>query len=234
MKKENDSQYVTLQYVSKKRLNKRKVYRNRAIIIVVSGAVLLGSIVVLKSKKKNDSYVIPDNQTTISLVVKVNRGDTLYDIARTYYTSDCDNVYKSFSNFEDEIAKENNIEGSRLDVGDELIIPVIIDKDNTLYLQILEKQKQIAEIEKNNKWVPHTSKFGETISGYAAQASGSYEETLKLINEILAKNNMTKNSILYLDTELLIINPMLGTLKTELNELNEQLEQSLMNKNITK
>ena len=88
----------------------------------------------------------------------LHHGDTIYDVANKFYTDECEGVYDSVSNFQKEIKEQNNINkfSSFVKVGDTIEVPVIVNKDNPYYVNIIEIQNEITNIETNNLWVKYT------------------------------------------------------------------------------
>lgn len=233
--RELKSVYGNVRNISNKKMRKRKLYKT---VIMTISTISLATIIAITAsgcgKEKISS--IPEGQVKTYITMQVESGETISDIADRFYTDDCEGVYNSFSNYQSEIKEKNNISkfGSHIEVGDTLQIPVIINEDNPYYLQILEIQNKISDIEDNNLWVKYTVQYGDRISTIAELASGSYSETYEIADKIASKNGMYNKSILNAGQEIWIMNPELGKLKFELKEAQEQFVQSLIGTQIKK
>jgi len=230
---EINTSYGTIRKNNNKNFKKIKLSKTGIGIISIAAAsiILISSIAGLGEKGTNP---IPEHQITTTITMQVEQGDTIYDIANKFYTDDCEGVYCSLANFQDAIKEQNDVHGSRITKGDILEIPVIVDKDNSYYLQIKQIQNMIADIEKNNLWVKYTVQYGDNITKIAGLASGSYSETQTIIGEIIDKNNIRKASLLSEGQEIWIMNPELGRLKIQLSDIEEQFKQSLIGNKKTK
>ena len=227
--------YGTMRNVNKKQ-NKKKLIRNGilgiggAVIILISGLQIKN---VVEKKQIND---VPEGQIRTTISIQVEDGDTLSEIADRFYTDNCDGVYRYVSNYEDAIQKENSIVGRnpKLVAGTTVEVPVVVPENNAYYQRILELEKQIADIEQNNKWVSHTVRPGELLSTLASMSSVDISETYELINEIANKNGISTKEILRPGDEILIVNPELKELKMELIETQEMLVHYLSGDQIKK
>lgn len=225
----------TIRNVNSKKLTKTKTYKFAAkaacsvALVVVVGLNLIGC-------NQNTISPIPEHQTQIILSVEVENGDTLSEIAEKYYSNDCDGVYNSFSNYEDEIKEQNNISkyGDHIETGDVIKIPVIVDLDNPYYMQVLEIENAINQVKQDKLWIKYVVKAGDSVTSLAALASGSYQETYEIAGKIVSKNNLANKSILNEGQEIWIMNPELGKLKEVLGSSYEQLEQNLIRSQIKK
>ena len=213
-------------YEKLKEIEKIKIYKLR-IAAVVASAVILLSLFTLGKKKDVVVSPIPDTQICCVVPVYVGSGDTIEEIARLYYSDECEGVYNSFQNFEDAIREQNNTKADVIHNGDTIGVPVIVDKENPFYQRILEVQKQIDEIKENNLWVRYTVKHGDNLSSLAALASGDFQETPILAGEIMRKNNITSASLLKEGSEIWIMNPELAPVKEDLNLAYKALYASL-------
>lgn len=215
-----------------KKTKKRKTYK-MPVMIIAATSILLVSAFIAKNKNIPTSP-IPENQVKTYITMEVEDGDTISDITNKFYTEDNETVYNSISNYKKEIEEQNNISkfDSHIENGEVLKVPVIVDKDNPYYLEILEIKSKISDIEENNLWVRYTVKYGDRISTLAELASGSYSETYEIASEIERKNNYGR--LLNEGEEIWIMNPELGKLKSKLKEAEEQFKESLINKQIKK
>lgn len=225
--------YGTVRNISNKKLKKRQLKKVMAVTLAAASII---TIMTLTGCNKDKEYIIPDNQVKVSVSVELESGDTIYDVANKFYTDECEGVYDSVSNFQKEIKEQNNINkfSSFVKVGDTIEVPVIVNKDNPYYVNIIEIQNEITNIEKNNLWVKYTVEYGDSLSSIASKASGSYTETYEITNKIASKNNMGNKSILNAGQEIWIMNPKLGVLKAELNEAKEDFKLSLTGEQIKK
>lgn len=225
--------YGTVKNISNKKIKKRQLKKVMAVTLAAASII---TIMTLTGCNKNKEYIVPDNQIKVSISMQVEEGETISDVANKFYTDECEGVYSSVSNFQDEIKEQNNINkfSSFVKAGDTIEVPVIIEKDNPYYLKILEIQSEISNIENNNLWVRYKVEYGDRLSTIAEKASGSYTETYEITNKIASKNNMGTKSILNAGEEIWIMNPELGTLKAELNEAKEEFKLSLTGEQIQK
>lgn len=225
--------YGTVRNISNKKLKKRKLKQVMAVTIATASII---SIMTLTGCNKNKEYIVPENQMQVTISMEVESGETISDVANRFYTDECEGVYSSVSNFQEEIREHNNISkfSSFVKAGDTIEVPVIIEKDNPYYLKILEIQNEISNIETNNLWVRYTVEYGDILSTIAEKASGSYSETYEITNKIASKNNMRTKSILNAGQEIWIMNPELGELKAELKVAQEEFKASLTGEQIKK
>ncbi|MBQ2946954.1 MAG: LysM peptidoglycan-binding domain-containing protein [Bacilli bacterium] len=225
--------YGTVRNISNKKMKKRKLKQVVAVTLATASIV---TIMTLTGCEKNKEYVVPDNQIKVNISMQVEEGDTISDVANKFYTDECEGVYNSISDFEDEIKEQNNINkfSSFVKEGDTIEVPVIIEKENPYYLKILDIQSQINNIQNNNLWVRYTVEYGDRLSTIAEKASGSYTEIYEITNKIASKNNINNKSILNAGQEIWIMNPELGELKSELKNAQEELKLSLTGEQLKK
>lgn len=231
--KELRTNYGTVRNVSNKKIKKRQLKKVMAVTLAAASIITVMS---LTGCNKNKEYVIPDDQIKVNISMQVEEGETISDVANKFYTDECEGVYNSVSNFQDEIKEQNNINkfSSFVKAGDTIEVPVIVEKDNPYYLKIIEIQNEITNIENNNLWVRYTVQYGDRLSTIAEKASGSYSETYEITNIIASKNNMSNKSILNAGQEIWVMNPELGQLKSELNEAQEDFKLSLIGEQMKK
>lgn len=232
--------YGKVSNVNRKKISKTKFVLKvikKAVVLTASAIILLTGILGLKNyfdgKKIND---VPEGQIKTTISVQVQEGDTLSGIADRFYTDTCNDVYRYVSNYEDAIQEQNNIVGRdpKLVAGTTVEVPVVVPENNTYYQRIVELEKQITDIEQNNKWVSHTVKSGELLSTLASMSSIDISETYETVNEIARKNNISTKEVLRQGDEILIVNPKLKELKMELVETQEMLVQYLSRDQIKK
>lgn len=220
--------YGVVRNVNGSKLNKIKKMRVARIAATLLLLTALSTTLIFGHIERNKINEIPFDQTTVIVSVDIMQGDTMYDIANRFYSSDCEGVYRYVDNYVKAIQKENNNYSDYIERGDTLKIPVIIEKDNPYYLQILSVNNKIKDIEENNLWVRYTVKPGDSFSELAQLSSGSISETYENLKKIYSKNNMSEKTLLRDGNVIWIMNPELGQLKLELISLEEQLEQSLI------
>ena len=225
--------YGTVRNISNKKMKKGQLKKVMAVTLAAASII---TIMTLTGCSKNKEYVVPDNQIKVNISMELESGETISDVANKFYTDECETVYNSVSNFQDEIKEQNNINkfSSFVKAGDTIEVPVIVEKDNPYYLKILEIQSQISNIENNNLWVRYTVEYGDRLSTIAEKASGSYTEIYEITSKIASRNNMGTKSILNAGEEIWIMNPELGKLKAELNEAKEEFKLSLIGEQIKK
>lgn len=215
-------------YKKIEQLNKRKTKIKNCIFSITTSAVMFFAGLGIGKASNSNYATIGDNQIMATISIDVSNGDTIYDIANKYYNENYENVFGSKSNYEKSIQLQNSLINSKIKIGDKLIIPVVIDKNNP-YLQIIQTlNAKIAEIEQNNYWVEYTVRMGDTLSNLAALSSGSAGETIENVDKIARKNGLSPNNI-YAGQKIYIINPGLGSLRIDLLETQNLLKESLIN-----
>ena len=237
MEKENNNS-IKMGYINPKR---KKFKKKLNLKVIGTSVVAIGAaaIVAVSSSAMGQWFKgffgkkevnIPNDKTSIVFSIELERGDTVSEIADKFYNSDTKDVYGSFSNYTDEIEQANRRGMETMEAGEILKVPVIVDKDNPYYIEIVNIQKQIEELKKNNYWIKYKVQYGDRISSLALLASGSDKEIHDLVNEICSKNNISSKTVINEGEEIWIINPELGNLKQQLNDAMEQLKQSLIEK----
>lgn len=226
--------FGTVRKVNAEKLQKTKLYKKAAAAIATASIVVVMSIIGVGCESKQISE-IPSDQVKYTITIQVNADDTISDIADRFYNDDCDNVYNSVFNYKNEIINQNNLSKTGfIKAGNKIEVPVIIDKDNSYYLRIQEIEKEIKTIEENELWVKYTVEYGDTVTTIASFASGDYFETYEIADKIISKNSMRNGSLLNAGEKIWIMNPKLGDLKLELNNLKEDLKLSLMGEQMTR
>lgn len=181
------------------------------------------------SNTNNTSFInLNQNQIVASISVDVNYDDTIIGIADEFYNDDYENVYGSKENFVNSIKFQNAIEDDKIIVGQKLVIPAIIEKDNPYFQIVVQINAKINELEQNQKWIKHTVGLDENLAFLARLGSGSNLVGMDEIDEILTYNHL-KSSTIYPGQELYIINPEIGILKKELKNAEEEFRESLIN-----
>ena len=218
----------TIKNLNSKKINgKKKIYKTRAVALTAA-AIMLFSILAFKYGSKNKEITVPDDQLMITITMQIEDGDTFSEIASRYFSENCEGVYNSVSDFERAIQKANKKYSSHIESGDTLKIPVIIDKNNSIYLEILDIKNKIEQIQNNDLWVRYTVKSGDSFSSVAQLSSGSISETYENMSEIMSKNNMNSKTLLREGQVIWIMNPELGALKMQLGDLQDKLTESLV------
>lgn len=231
--KDTKTSSVTVKNINKdffERNPKLHLYLTRAVALTAA-AVLVLSFYVLGKVPKKEISPVPENQVSITIEVDVQPRDTIYDIASKYYTDECEGVYNAFNNFEDAIREQNDIKGDVLMAYSTINIPVIVDKDNPYYLNLLEIESKIADIKENNLWVSYILQPTDDISSLAALASGDFRDTPKIVAQILRKNNIDNPSLIQPGKPIFIMNPELGPLMEEYYAAQKQLSENVINPN---
>ncbi len=197
---------------------------------VFAGALVLTTAITFYHVGKNDQETsiptIPSGYVLTETVEEIDYGDTIYDIASEYYNASYTGIYPTLNDYSTAIQEQNGVVNpTRLNPGESLRLPVITTNQNDHFIKALQIQQQIDEIKQNEYWVEYTIKPGDTISALAAQASGDFRETPILTQQIIDKNKLS--GILRDGTTILTINPALGPLKIELQEVQNQFQQSI-------
>lgn len=224
----------------KKLSRQRKMQKiaNTIKIITVLGCLIvlfnIGSRIYNKVTTPPHEYVVPAGYAEMQTRETVGINSSVSEIADGYYNETYEIAYGSFNNYVEAVIKLNGL-NYRGDVKtlQTLNLPVLVDENNEYYMQIQEIMAEIAEIKENEYWIDHVVELGESVSILASRASGSSGETATLTNEIMHKNGMS-SSFLRDGTTIKIINPKLGPLKLELNNLIQLLQQSLKEPQNTK
>ena len=214
-----------------KRLDKKKMIRRKIAIALAAGAIsgtFLGFALGRNSVQPNIP-VLPKDCIMVDVTVDINIGDTIYDITEEYYNDKYEGIYPTKQIYENSVMNMNHLKNSNVDYGDQLTIPIIIKKDDETYTRMQFLTHQISEIEKNERWVDHVVEFGDSLSYLASLASGSYNETYDNMTEIMNKNGINNENVLDEGDVIKIINPKLGKLKLELNELKAELVEKAKN-----
>ena len=240
MQKDNSSikiGYINPKYRKPKRkLNLKLIGTSVAAIGAVVVIGVTGSSIVRSFKETfNKSEInIPNDKASVTFNVELQEGDTVSQLASKYYFDDTEDVYDSFSNYTRNIEQQNKRDIDDIVEGEIVQIPVIVDKNNPYYIEIMNINKKIDDIENSNLWVRHKVEYGEDITKLAMLASGSRSETHKLAGYIYNKNHIGPKTVINEGQELWIINPELGSLKQQLNDTLEQLRLSLEQSQIKK
>ena len=224
--REIKTSYGTVRNNNVRSRSKLKIAAIAATVIVVASSVpILNALI--NNKKKPEVSSVPDNQIIYTVDVDVNKGDTLSELALQYYNDDCDNVYNSFDNYIDDIARGNGIEDKNLiDKNTTYKLPVVIDKDNEYYVEFLKAREDLNNILQNEKWVTYTIKAGDSISKLAMIVSMDNNELIENTNSIISHNQIDPNRLK--DGDIIeILNPKIGEAKSRLLGAKKALDESL-------
>ena len=223
----------TVKHINTEQLKKKRRWKltpfGKGLAILIS---LLGCLVILitshTNTQKTEPLVIPDGYVQIYASEDVEYGESVYSIASEYYKPHLYGaVYEDLNDYIDAIIDTNNLSFSgKITPDDTLAIPVLVDVDNLCYQELRTIEAQIKKIKEEAYWIDYTVQYGDSLSSIAAKASGSYGETISLVNEIMSKNKLS-NSLIYAGQQLKIINPALGQLKINFNEMQNALFDSL-------
>ena len=213
-----------------KRKKKRKLTNfGKGSILVTTAAILL----LLMGARFNmqttvEPVEIPDGYVQVFAREQVEHGESVYSIASEYYNQQIyGEMYENLNDFVDIIIESNHLtRDGAITPYDTLTIPVLVDVDNPCYQELKNLEAQIKKIKEEAYWVDYVVNFGDSLSSIAAKASGSDGETISLVNQIMEKNKLS-NSLIYAGQELKIVNPALGQLKINFNEIQDALFDSL-------
>ena len=209
-----------------RRKERRRIQRrNRFIAIAAASVISVGAITGLFSHGKEPfNPVMPEGYQQVYASYQVERGDTIYDIAKEYYDAELyDSYYESFNDYVDDIKELNNAKGGHITPYQSLQIPALINEDNIFLAQINAKR---TELEQLPEWVEYVVEPGDSILGLAYLGAGNTNEAYAIKDQIMRKNNLS-NSFLRDGTTIYIVNPERGKLKVEIEQLKEKLEESL-------
>lgn len=214
-----------------RRLERTKIIKTAIVISLATGAVL-GTLLGFnlgKNSVQPNIPLLPRNYIMVDVTVDINVGDTIYDITEEYYNDNYGGIYPTKTIYENSVMSKNHLKNSNIDYNDQLTIPIIIREDDETYTRMQFLAHQISEIEKNERWVDHVVEFGDTLSYLASLSSGSYNEAYNNMNEIMNMNGISNENVLDEGDVIKIINPKLGKLKLELNELKVELAEKAKN-----
>lgn len=219
--------------------HKNKIQIKKTILSSIIGAsMLLTGIGIGKAMNKpmDNTHIatLNSNKVVIPMKIEVNVGETLFEIVDKYYNEDYENIYGTKENFINSIALQNQINPDILKIGQELSIPIIVDKDNQYLQNVLRINTKIQELEENEKWIKYTVRLDDNLSMLAGWGSGNpVSVSVEEENEIARHNNLQTKTI-YPGQELEIINPKIGNLKIELRKAEQEFKESLINNQKTK
>lgn len=218
--------------------HKSKIQIKKTILSGIIGAsMLFTGIGIGKAMNKpiDNTHIstLNSNKVVIPMKIEVNGGETLSDIVDKYYNEDYENMYGTKENFINSIALQNQINPDIIKIGQELSIPIIVDKDNQYLQNALRINTKIQELEENEKWIKYMVKLDDNLSYLASLGSGSSSVSKKEENEIVRHNNLQTKTI-FPGQQIEIINPKIGNLKIELRNAEREFSESLINNQKTK
>lgn len=246
MNKNVRGSYGTINNVNEERirnLKKAKIIKNRIVAITAAATLILSGFFIAKNLTKNSyekqaeqiaiAQMMEDQELT-TITIETEPGDSISKFASEYYNSEYRGFFDTKDEYEKAIMKENNMKSSYLDVAIKIELPIVVNKNDANYLRKVEIENKIKDIEDSNLWVKYEIQRGDLISKLASRASGSYEETRDITQQIYLKNGISSKTILNIGDKIWIMNPELGLLKTELNEIETILAESMQNNIKTK
>ena len=207
-----------------RKLKLQKTLATIAITIAAVGCLVTFIVTTTKDNEEPVSLTTPSGYVQMMIEVDSDNLNSVHELATEYYDQD---LYGDLDYFVQTIINANGLSkyGS---IGDKdtITIPVFVDVDNPCYQELKRIEAEMKKIKEEAYWVDYTVQYGDTISGLAAKASGSYGETIGLVNDIMRRNNFT-NSLIYDGQKIQIINPALGPLKIQFKEMQAALIESL-------
>lgn len=215
-------------FKQKERFSLKKVGLSLIVVFVIVLGIL--KIFIPTNEPEKAPVVVPDGYISMLTEEQVVRGDTVYSIASEYYNSSTySSTYGSLNDFVNTIIDTNNLSyDGDIEPYDVLAIPVIVDVDNEYYQELRRLEQEISKIRQEEYWVDYIVKAGDSLSAIAAKASASQGETVELTKSIMAKNDLN-TSFIYQGQHLKIVNPALGQLKIQFNQMKQALQESLKN-----
>ncbi len=216
---------VDLQIINQQRireLRKRKIKRNNRIAsIVFMSALMVAALAEHIPGPFKPS--IPEGYHQAFATYQVEQGDTIYDIAKEYYDEGTyDLYYKDFNGFVKAIQEVNHVD-KQINPYQNLSIPVIANNDNVFAQRIQELEQQLDGL---TVWVNYEVQAGDTILGLAYKGAGTTDEAYAIKDEIMSRNHLG-SSLINQGDHLYIVNPEIGKIKTEIEQLKEKYNQSL-------
>lgn len=215
---------INMTALARLKMNGKKVIKLLAISTVV--VVVITGFLIFKGAKAEDPLVPLEDQNVVMLEEVVDEGETIYNIAQEYYNDACKDSYKGISDYVRAIMDQNN-STSNIYPNQVLSIPVIVDSNNPIYIEMQNIEKEIEKIKETDYWIIHEVKYGDSVSELAWLASGNLDDMKSVSAEIREKNGI--DNILPAGTKILIVNPEIGRLRTELEALKGELAKSITN-----
>ncbi len=218
----------------KRKIRKRRIDAPALIVSFALGATLtLGGVNLANTFTPADPQSsIPDGYILTKITDTVELGDTITGIANEYYNATTyTGIFTTPIDYKAAILEQNSLnDHTTIRPGDAVEIPVVVSENNEFYVQIQVVKEEIRKIEEEDLWVDYVLKPGEGILSLAAKASGSVNETYLIADKIRAQNS---DANFWYGETVSIMNPQLGQLKIQLNELEQALVESLkVNENV--
>ena len=224
MNKNVRGSYGTISKVNEERirnLRQAKIIRNRIVALTAAATLFLSGFFIAKNLTKNSyekqaeqiaiAQMMEDQELT-TITIETEPGDSISKFASEYYNSEYRGFFDTKDEYEKAIMKENNMKSSYLDVAIKIELPIVVNKNDANYLRKVEIENKIKDIEDSNLWVKYEIQRGDLISKLASRASGSYEETRDITQQIYLKNGISSKTILNIGDKIWIMNPELGLL----------------------
>lgn len=222
--------------MNKTNIKLKKVNPKAAVILGLGSSIVFSTITgivvnqINKNEQKNNPAVLSENSIMITVDEVVQSGDCLYDFAKEYYNEEMASFYDSVEEYSNAIRIQNNIaknEVDNLDVGKVISIPVIIDKDNENYRQMIVLESKIDELEKNAFWIDgYQVTPTDTLWNIASRSCSNPNDINEVMELIQEKNNLTGTNFTYGST-ISIPNPLIAELENYLMDANESLKDSI-------
>ncbi|MDO4962979.1 MAG: LysM peptidoglycan-binding domain-containing protein [bacterium] len=223
---------VNMEKISKLKRNSKMLLK--VVTYSLTATIVISGFGIFKGIKADEPVIPLKDQNVVMLEEVVDSGETIYDIASKYYKDDYKSSYGGVNDYAKRIMTENDLYASNIYPNEVLNVPVIVDNDNPIYTQMKEIENKIKELEENNYWVTYEVKAGDNISTLAWLSSGDLEDMKEASAEIRKKNNMGVKDFLQPNSSIYIVNPEIGNLKMELNNLKVELAESMSNNQIKK
>jgi len=210
--------------VNEKRIKalKRKVIKRVAIFGMV--AVGLVSAYKITTKPEPQALPVPEGYQEMMVDEYIDNNETIEDIAQKYYTEDVRTCYPDFEEYIEIILKDNNIKNSDLYKQNSIKVPVIVDENNHYLKEIAEKEK---ELEALPEWIGYTVQAGDTLSTIAWNSAANGDEAVENLKRMAKANNLESSNKIIDGQRIKIINPMIGTLKREIESLKEEFNDTI-------
>ncbi len=216
--------------VNKRRLTalqRRKLRRIvKPILITGMSATMVLSMFGIESVIDKVTYKshIPNGYSQIYTYETVDKGETLYDIAKDYYNSDIYSYYyRTLDDFIKEIAKENNLKTNNVGSFQSLKVPALVTNDNIYLQQITTLKEKVAKLP---RWVDYTVVGGDTLLGLAFEGAANTNEAYQIKQDIIRTNNLD-SELLMEGMNIRIVNPEIGAIEKEIDRLESLLQQSI-------
>ena len=250
-KKYDDEDMLEYAYAIKK-VNKKRIKKLKRKAIIKTAVFVMGLMIIPKLASGNDNFdfkikfkdinlngdfgitsgdefgePIPEGYSKVYIDEFVDYGETLEDIANKYYTDNIATIYPDLNEYMDNIINKNDIKYNVINKYDSIKVPVIVENDN-YYLNEIDRLTK--EIKNLDEWVPYTIMAGDTISELAWKGAGTADEAINNTSLIINNNNVDPSN-LQIGQTIYIINPEIGELKRQINDLYDQFIPTVTNSN---